>query len=454
METPDSSADLPQNSEDPARSNGKKREFVCPDCELVCRDSLRLRQHAFGHLLAAGWQCSVCDVRFAHALRDRNRHEQNVHRLERHPADLERKEAVRVTKHQLSCLVNVGCRLVATQLAARPSLSAANGEATADELHAHMLKTLRPRKSQIPAAECERPIAAEKLPQSTEQTAVKDSLIVSEMPAEKAQKRDRRVLPVQPFVRRELFASDEDEEETSMSIKPSSPKIRKLATRSLAVPAGNPAEKAAARPNGEPSALSSAQSGDLEENPGGEEATEWRSQPVEGENVRQSSVFESESEEEEKEEEGEASEDFRTSQPKNTAMRICPTCDLSIGTRHFGKHVGGHSLKTGWQCALCGIRTPTMKKRRVHEHGFHGLRRCRFDQDRREAILLEEAQLKKLRAIGTNFREIQREAVRSVAAFVQLPTLLAACRQPGGEGAESRRPKNQRQSPEVIVLDD
>ncbi|KAI6216230.1 hypothetical protein M3Y99_01829600 [Aphelenchoides fujianensis] len=315
-----------------------------------------------------------------------------------------------------------------------------------------MLETLRSRNLEIPVVECELPTATEDLPQPaeqpSEQTAVENSL--DGMPAKSAQKRSQRVVPVQPFERRELFGSDDDEEETSMLIGPSNPKIRKMSAPSIAVPSGSHTGEAAARLNGESSALSVSQSG--EETAGwsvrlrSQDATNSKSQPVK-EDLRQAPLFESEDEEEA--EGGDTSGDFDSSQPKNSAMRPCTICGVSVGVHgvHFRKHVAGHALKTGWQCALCGIRVATQRKRREHEERVHGLRRCRFDQERREAILLEEAQLKTLRSIGTNFREIQREAVRSVAAFVQLPTLLAAAGRASAGTTESRRPT------EVITLD-
>ncbi|KAI6233528.1 hypothetical protein M3Y99_00902100 [Aphelenchoides fujianensis] len=345
MESANSSLDQPQNPENAALSNGKKREFVCPDCQL----------------------------------------------------------------------------------------------------------TLRSRNLEIPVVECELPTATEDLPQPaeqpSEQTAVENSL--DGMPAKSAQKRSQRVVPVQPFERRELFGSDDDEEETSMLIGPSNPKIRKMSAPSIAVPSGSHTGEAAARLNGESSALSVSQSG--EETAGwsvrlrSQDATNSKSQPVK-EDLRQAPLFESEDEEEA--EGGDTSGDFDSSQPKNSAMLDCSVCGLPVAVQHFRKHSKGHSRKIGWQCALCGIRVATQRKRREHEDGFHALRRCRFDQDRQEAILLDEPQLKTLRSIGTNFREIQRGAVRSVAAFIQLPTLLAASRQASGGATESRRPTD------VVVLDD
>ncbi|KAI6233271.1 hypothetical protein M3Y99_00939200 [Aphelenchoides fujianensis] len=461
METADFPPDQPQNPEDPAVPNEKKQEFVCPDCELVCRDSLRLRQHALGHLLAAGWECAVCGVRFANAFRDRNRHEQNVHCLMRHTADLQRMEAVRISKRQLPRVVNVGNRLVATQLAARPSLSAANDEAaTADELRAHMLKTLRPRMSEIPVAGFERPIAAEDLPQPTEQTdtAVKDLQDETGVPRKNGQKRIQRVLPVQPFERLELFGSDDDEEETEWLIASSSPKIRKLSTHSAAASPHRPTKKTTTRSKGESSAVPSQKCDDLKKHSNSEqmagwgarlrsrEATSSKSQGVKGDASGRSSLLGSESESEE-EEEGAVSGSLRSSQSKNSAMLFCSACGLPVAVQHLRKHSKGHSLKAGWQCALCGIRVATQRKRRVHEEGFHGLRRGRFDQDRKEAILLDDAQLMTLRSIGTNFDEIQRGAVRSVAAFVHLPTLLPASRQASAGASGSSASTN------VVVLD-
>ncbi|KAI6223750.1 hypothetical protein M3Y99_01428200 [Aphelenchoides fujianensis] len=322
------------------------------------------------------------------------------------------------------------------------SLSAANEQATTNELRAHMLENLRQQTTEIPVTEDGLPIATEDLPQPAGQTAVENSLPGAQMGS--VQKRSRRVFPVQSFARGELFASDDDEEEESTSIEPSGPKIRKLSAPSVVASVDRSAKQAAARPDGDSpvrKAASSRSSWTMKKPPSGAFACDREGPRV------QSPPSLSESEDE-AEGEGTSANLGASKMPRLLDLRHRDQCWALPETR------GGHSAKAGCQCALCGIRVITQRKRREHEERFDGLCRFRYDQERKEAIRLDEAELKKLRSIGTNIREIQRGAVRSLAAFVQLPTLVATPRRASGGATGSRRPKNRRRSPEVIVIED
>ncbi|KAI6243505.1 hypothetical protein M3Y99_00107600 [Aphelenchoides fujianensis] len=141
---------------------------------------------------------------------------------------------------------------------------------------------------------------------------------------------------------------------------------------------------------------------------------------------------------------------------KRLLRNSCPDCGLMINSMLFPAHLQAHALKKGWQCSLCGIRLPSQRQRREHEAQVHHFRRCKFDQSRKEAIRIDDEQLRCFRSPGSNFRAVQRGAVKSIAEFVRLPALLGRS-PPVAAASKSQTPLGRRKrqkSPEVIVLDD
>ncbi|KAI6243542.1 hypothetical protein M3Y99_00111600 [Aphelenchoides fujianensis] len=142
---------------------------------------------------------------------------------------------------------------------------------------------------------------------------------------------------------------------------------------------------------------------------------------------------------------------------KRLLRNSCPECGLTINSMLFPAHLQAHALKKGWQCSLCGIRLPSQRQRREHEAQVHHFRRCKFDQSRKEAIRIDDEQLRCFRSPGSNFRAVQRGAVKSIAEFVRLPALLGRS-PPVAAASKPQTPltarKKRQKSPEVIVLDD
>ncbi|KAI6228689.1 hypothetical protein M3Y99_01200500 [Aphelenchoides fujianensis] len=142
---------------------------------------------------------------------------------------------------------------------------------------------------------------------------------------------------------------------------------------------------------------------------------------------------------------------------KRLLRNSCPDCGLMINSMLFPAHMQAHALKKGWQCSLCGIRLPSQRQRREHEAQVHHFRRCKFDQSRKEAIRIDDEQVRCFRSPGSNFRAVQRGAVKSIAEFVQLPALLGLSPPVAAAASKSQTPlgrRNRQKSPEVIVLDD
>ncbi|KAI6243263.1 hypothetical protein M3Y99_00119900 [Aphelenchoides fujianensis] len=139
---------------------------------------------------------------------------------------------------------------------------------------------------------------------------------------------------------------------------------------------------------------------------------------------------------------------------KRLLRNQCAECGLMINSMLFPAHKQAHALKKGWQCSLCGIRLPSQRQRREHEAQVHHFRRCKFDQSRKEAIRIDDEQLRCFRSPGSNFRAVQRGAVKSVAAFVQLPALLDLSPPVAAPKTPLTGRRKRQKSPEVIVLDD
>ncbi|KAI6243295.1 hypothetical protein M3Y99_00123600 [Aphelenchoides fujianensis] len=139
---------------------------------------------------------------------------------------------------------------------------------------------------------------------------------------------------------------------------------------------------------------------------------------------------------------------------KRLLRNQCAECGLMINSMLFPAHKQAHALKKGWQCSLCGVRLPSQRQRREHEAQVHHFRRCKFDQSRKEAIRIDDEQLRCFRSPGSNFRAVQRGAVKSVAAFVQLPALLDLSPPVAAPKTPLTGRRKRQKSPEVIVLDD
>ncbi|KAI6172860.1 hypothetical protein M3Y98_01020200 [Aphelenchoides besseyi] len=108
----------------------------CPICGIYCGNPESKRVHEKTHRKKRKWPCSICG-NFPNKLSDRSYHERYTHNFERLDED---KEAgiVKIRKHQLSQMFNVGFNLVKTQSKAVASKASCNElgdqDATFEEL--------------------------------------------------------------------------------------------------------------------------------------------------------------------------------------------------------------------------------------------------------------------------------------------------------------------------------
>ncbi|KAI6243520.1 hypothetical protein M3Y99_00109400 [Aphelenchoides fujianensis] len=417
------------NAHDSSTSAGRKT-VPCGECGTVCRDAFRLAQHAEGHALADGWQCAVCGVRFNREARKRNRHERQVHAFERHNADLLRREAVRISKAQLAEMINVGFKLADVQRDALSSLRAdGHAEATAAELRAHTpaktpqrvckahLRTLRSIARNV--ADVQRDAVRSLAPPDAPRPPSADYAAYGfepeeEVPTEAAAR--PRVLPTfdcpQCAVACRVAASLQPRADGAAAAndawqcprcgvhfefvagapkrEPDAPQEDGARAEALAIPKALLAEVFAGAPLADRTPARRVHDDDAARFDEELRSVEFRTDEARVHaNVSQSS--------------------------KRLLRNSCPECGLTINSMLFPAHLQAHALKKGWQCSLCGIRLPSQRQRREHEAQVHHFRRCKFDQSRKEAIRIDDEQLRCFRSPGSNFRAVQRGAVKSIA---------------------------------------
>ncbi|KAI6239276.1 hypothetical protein M3Y99_00602500 [Aphelenchoides fujianensis] len=131
------------------QSNAK---YTCPQCGINCFSNRKLKSHLAGHQRAAGWSCSVCDVKLANATR-RNQHEEAFHNFTRPFSDLKLREGVRISKHRLQNVLNLGRTFLDVQSSAQASLSTIPADSQQVTL-ADMLRALNTTDRKLPRFQC------------------------------------------------------------------------------------------------------------------------------------------------------------------------------------------------------------------------------------------------------------------------------------------------------------